>query len=142
MMTTRYSTFEEAMEGSRLQRFAPDLGLFVTWHGGSMFNVWAYVGHDQASEVDVFTVYANDNGDPGDFDWAVEQIDSHFRQLRLYTCVHCGEELVDEPNPNGDETWRSVEGPWGCLQAAYDRWNGRGDEPPAPYPPHFPERAS
>lgn len=59
-------------------------------------------------------------------------------------CIHCGEGLVFEQNPNGPEVWRSVEGPWGCLQAAFDAWedydgpDGDG-EPDAPYPPHMPD---
>lgn len=55
-------------------------------------------------------------------------------------CRHCGEEIVQEQNPRGPETWREAgNGPWGCLQAAWDRDNpGEDDEPDFPYPPHEP----
>lgn len=60
----------------------------------------------------------------------------------MTTCHHCGEPIAQEQNPNGPETWRGEDGAWGCLQRAFDEWDGQptdsGDEPDAPYPPHEP----
>jgi hypothetical protein len=40
-------------EGNRVVRYAPDLGLFATWHGPgvNLFHVW----NDKGEEVDVFS---------------------------------------------------------------------------------------
>lgn len=70
------STLEEAMEGTKLQRFAPDLGLFVTWHGSLTFNVWAYEG-GSCREVDVWTM-----AEPLSFEEAVQSMDEHFAMYR------------------------------------------------------------
>lgn len=62
-------------------------------------------------------------------------------------CIHCGEEIVYEQNPQGPEVWKGDPG-WGCLQAAFDNyegervtdeWGNPDYEPDAPYPPHEPE---
>jgi hypothetical protein len=56
-------------------------------------------------------------------------------------CAHCGVEIFRIQNPEGAEVWSEEPdgGAWGCLQAAFDQWDGTGDEPEAPYPPHAPE---
>lgn len=76
------TALDEAMEGTDLQRFAPDLGVFVTWHrGSSTFHVWSYAGAE-CSETDVWTHYGDDRGNPPTFEQALASVDEHFAALR------------------------------------------------------------
>lgn len=71
---------DKVMEGSTLQRFAPDLGLCVIWHGG----VWFQVHDMTGNRVGCFI----EHGDPGqrfpivDLDEAAAAIDAWFARAR------------------------------------------------------------
>jgi hypothetical protein len=47
------AVLNKVAEGKRVVRYAPDLGLFATWHGPGVtfFNVW----DNEGNEVDVFS---------------------------------------------------------------------------------------
>lgn len=67
---------DDALAGTPLQRFAPDLHLFVTWNGSATFLVYGYEG-GRCRQVDVFST-----AEPVGFDEAVALIDEHFAELR------------------------------------------------------------
>jgi hypothetical protein len=77
---------DDHLDGTRLQRFAPDLGLFVTWNGGPEATVHEY-GQTFCRAVAVIDLTPPEYpaGLPaGDFtfDDAVRAIDNHFAALR------------------------------------------------------------
>lgn len=51
------TTLRNALDGAEVVKFHPDRPLFVAWHGGVTFNVYAYDPHGDTPvrEVDVFS---------------------------------------------------------------------------------------
>ncbi len=68
---------EQIFEGTRLQRFdGRGLGLVAVWRGGATFNVYSV---DTAEEVDCFTRYGDDRGNPiKSIDEAARAVDEWF----------------------------------------------------------------
>lgn len=83
-------------EGQRVVRYAPDLGLFATWHGPGVtfFNVW----NDKGEEVDVFSTDADlaTDEDAGD------AIVRHFNYLREQLLEHLRGEIRAERMSYGE----------------------------------------
>jgi hypothetical protein len=77
-------------DGKRVVRYAPDLGLFATWHGPGVtfFNVW----NDKGEEVDVFSTDADLLTD----DDAGAAIVRHFNYLREQATPDSWDMLTEE----------------------------------------------